>query len=76
VRGHRQLARSGATFSSVLNGVRVQLARQYVGNQSRPLTQTAELLGFCALSAFSRWFREEFGTSATAWRAARRDESA
>jgi AraC-like DNA-binding protein len=60
----------------VLNGVRVQLARQYVGNQSRPLTQTAELLGFSALSAFSRWFREEFGTSATAWRAARRDESA
>ncbi|MER7770918.1 AraC family transcriptional regulator [Kitasatospora sp. NPDC096140] len=73
---HRQLARSGATFSSVLNGVRVQLAQKYVGNPSRPLTQTAELLGFSALSAFSRWFREEFGTSATAWRAARRDESA
>src|SRR5262249_31947231 len=70
-----QLARSGATFSSVLNAVRVQLAQQYVGNQSRSLTQVAELLGFSAPSAFSRWFREEFGTSPTTWRAARRDES-
>ncbi|MFH9070528.1 AraC family transcriptional regulator [Streptomyces alboflavus] len=72
---HRQLARSGATFSSVLNAVRVQLAQQYVGNQSRPLTQVAELLGFTAPSVFSRWFREEFGTSPSAWRAARRRES-
>ncbi|WP_433860049.1 hypothetical protein [Streptomyces kronopolitis] len=27
-------------------------------------------MGFSAPSAFSRWFRDEFGTSPTAWRAA------
>ncbi|MFG2092317.1 hypothetical protein [Streptomyces sp. NPDC048612] len=27
-------------------------------------------MGFSALSTFSRWFRAEFGTSPTAWRAA------
>ncbi|MEV8527244.1 helix-turn-helix domain-containing protein [Streptomyces sp. NPDC052000] len=72
---HRQLPRSGATFSSVLNAIRVRLSQQHLGNQSRSLTQVAELLGFSAPSAYSRWFREEFGTSPTTWRAARRDES-
>ncbi|MEU7894077.1 AraC family transcriptional regulator ligand-binding domain-containing protein [Nonomuraea sp. NPDC049152] len=60
---HRHLARSGETFSSVLNSTRAQLAHQYLGNQNRPLTQIAELLGFSALSTFSRWFRGEFGSS-------------
>ncbi|MFF8917757.1 AraC family transcriptional regulator [Streptomyces sp. NPDC015032] len=73
---HRYLARSNQTFSSVLNSARVQLAQQYVGHQSRPLTQVAELLGFAALSTFSRWFRKEFGTSPRAWRAARRQHEA
>ncbi|MCL6300798.1 AraC family transcriptional regulator [Streptomyces kronopolitis] len=67
---HRHLARSGETFSSVLNSLRTQLAQQYVGSHARPLTQVATLLGFSAPSTFSRWFREEFGTSPTAWRAA------
>lgn len=67
---HRHLARSGETFSSVLNSLRAQLAQQYVGSRARPLTQVAGLLGFAAPSTFSRWFRAEFGTSPTAWRAA------
>lgn len=68
---HRRLARSGETFSSLLNSTRTQLAEQYVGNQERPLTQVAELLGFSALSTFSRWFSGEFGSSPTVWRAER-----
>ncbi|MFJ6789141.1 AraC family transcriptional regulator [Streptomyces angustmyceticus] len=67
---HRHLARSGETFSSVLNSLRAQLAQQYVGSRARPLTQVAGLLGFATPSTFSRWFRAEFGTSPTAWRAA------
>ncbi|MFI6599385.1 helix-turn-helix domain-containing protein [Nonomuraea sp. NPDC050536] len=70
---HRHLARSGETFSSVLNSTRVQLAHQYLGNQNRPLTQIAELLGFSALSTFSRWFSGEFGSSPKAWRTAHRN---
>ena len=42
---------------------------RYVENSDRPLTSVAELLGFSALSAFSRWFRSEFGCSVTQWRA-------
>ncbi|MEU6172361.1 AraC family transcriptional regulator [Streptantibioticus parmotrematis] len=67
---HRHLARSDETFSSLLNSIRTQLAQQYVGSHSRPLTQVAELLGFSAPSTFSRWFRDEFGTSPSAWRSA------
>ena len=70
---HRHLAKSNETFSSILNSVRIKLARQYVGRQSRSLTEVAQLLGFSELSAFSRWFRREFGTSPKAWRAIRPD---
>ncbi|MGA6160047.1 helix-turn-helix domain-containing protein [Stenotrophomonas sp. NPDC087984] len=69
---HRHLAQSGETFSSVLSSTRAQLAQQYLVNQNRTLTQIAELLGFSALSTFSRWFRDEFGSSPKAWRAAHR----
>ncbi|MER7751110.1 AraC family transcriptional regulator [Kitasatospora sp. NPDC097643] len=73
---HRHLARSDETFSSVLDATRAKLAQQYLACHSRPLTQIAELLGFSAPSAFSRWFRAEFGSSPKAWRDAHRQESA
>lgn len=69
---HRHLAGAGETFSSVLDSTRVRLAQQYLASHSRPLTQVAELLGFSAPSAFSRWFRKEFGSTAKAWRDAHR----
>jgi AraC-like DNA-binding protein len=67
---HRHLASEDATFSSVMNSVRHELVTQYIDNRDRPLTSVAELLGFSALSAFSRWFRSEFGCSVSDWRAA------
>ena len=69
---HRRLAEAGETFSSVLASTRAELAQQYVGHQERTLTHSAELLGFTSVSTFSRWFRAQFGSSPTAWRAARR----
>ncbi|MEV0056197.1 AraC family transcriptional regulator [Saccharopolyspora shandongensis] len=66
---YRLLARSNTSFSAVLNATRAELARRYVGHRTRSLTEIAELLGFSELSAFSRWFRIEFGSSPTAWRA-------
>ena len=68
---HRHLAREKLTFSKVVDSVRAELVTRYVENSDRPLTSVAELLGFSALSAFSRWFRSEFGCSVTQWRAAR-----
>jgi hypothetical protein len=44
--------------------------RDTSNNRDRSLTTTAELLGFSALGAFSRWFRAKFGCGVSEWRAA------
>ena len=64
----RRLADSGQTFSSLLNAVRAELAERLVPNPRRSLTEIAEQLGFSQPSAFSRWFRGQFGCSPTEWR--------
>jgi AraC-like DNA-binding protein len=66
---HRYLAREGKTFSSLIDSVRAELVTRYIDNRDRPLASVAELLGFSALSAFSRWFRTQFGCSVSEWRA-------
>jgi AraC-like DNA-binding protein len=58
---HRRLVREGTTFSEVVNAIRRELAAHYLDDGKRPLSQVAELLGFSALSAFSRWYRQQFG---------------
>ena len=68
---HRHLARENQTFSSVLDSVRAELVTRYIENRDRPLASVAELLGFSAVSAFSRWFRNQFGCSVTDWRSGR-----
>jgi len=68
---HRHLARENQTFSSVLDSVHAELVTRYIENRDRPLASVAELLGFSAVSAFSRWFRNQFGCSVTDWRAGR-----
>lgn len=67
---HRQLAKSGATFTHIVDDVQAELAIKLLETSQRPLTEIAELLGFAALSGFSRWFRARFGVTPTAWRAA------
>jgi AraC-like DNA-binding protein len=64
----RDLADQGETFSSVVHTARARLAERYLPNERYSLTEMSQLLGFGAPSAFSRWFRQQFGTSATEWR--------
>ena len=64
---HRHLAREGQTFSSIIDAARAELATRYIGN--RDLASISDLLGFSARSAFSRWFRSQFGCSVSEWRA-------
>ena len=71
---HRRLAAEGATFSSVLHTVRARLAVRHLGTQRYTLTDVSELLGFAAPSAFSRWFRQQFGVSPSQWRRAAQGE--
>lgn len=65
---HRHLQKEGQIFSDLLDSVRVDLAVKYLAHYHRPLKDLAELLGFSEPSAFSRWFANRFGCSATVWR--------
>jgi len=62
---HRHLAQSGETFSSLVDDVRGELAEGYLEGSNRRLTDVADLLGFSALSAFSRWHKRHFGFTVT-----------
>jgi AraC-like DNA-binding protein len=68
---HRHLAAHGETFTTLLDAVRAELAEQYLDNGRYSLSEISLLLGFAAPSGFSRWFREQYGCSASEWRAAR-----
>jgi len=68
----RYLTEEGESFSSILQDTRARLAERYLPNDRYSLTEVSRLLGFAAPSAFSRWFRERFGASPSAWRKATR----
>lgn len=67
---HRRLAAEGATFSSILDATRCDMATNLLTTSDRPLQSVADLLGFSSLSAFAHWFRRKFHQSASAYRAA------
>jgi AraC-like DNA-binding protein len=69
---HRHLQAHGETFAAIVNSTRADLAEHYLANQRHTVTDVACLLGFATPSAFSRWFRHQFGVSPTAWRQATR----
>jgi len=62
---NRHLARSGETFSSVVDSVRMELAVAYLDQSERNLTDVADLLGFSGVSALSRWHRRALGFTIT-----------
>ncbi|QQX88227.1 AraC family transcriptional regulator [Cupriavidus necator] len=66
----RRLAEQGQSFSSIVNEIRMELATRHVIESDRPLTEVATLLGFAALSGFSRWYHVQFGCSPKESRAA------
>jgi AraC-like DNA-binding protein len=67
---HRRLAREGTSFSTLLDAVRTETVTRFIENRDRPLYVVAEMSGFSAQSAFSRWFRSRFGSNVSAWREA------
>jgi AraC-like DNA-binding protein len=64
---HRYLSQQGECFSSVVTEVRAELATRMLVSH-RPLTEVADLVGFSGTAAFSRWFKQIFGCSPSAWR--------
>jgi AraC-like DNA-binding protein len=71
----RQLEKEGTTFAILLNEVRRDLALRYLANSNHSVTEVSLLLGYSALSSFSRWFTLEFGKPPAAWRSAKRCEA-
>jgi AraC-like DNA-binding protein len=69
---YRHLDYYNQNYSSIVDAVRVDLVTRYIENRERPLSETAILLGFSSLSAFSRWFSGRFGCSVSTWRREKR----
>lgn len=61
----RHLAAAQTSFHRIVEDVRTELTTQYLERSERPLADVSELLGFSALSAFSRWHRTRYGLSAS-----------
>ncbi len=67
---HRLLAARQESFAAIVDGVRAGLAERYLAIDRYSISDVSDRLGFAASSAFSRWFRQRFGISPTAWRKA------
>ncbi|WP_433292778.1 AraC family transcriptional regulator [Pseudonocardia sp. CA-142604] len=67
---HRRLEAQALSFADIVTSTRRGLAERYLAVGRYTVTDVSELLGFAAPSAFSRWFRTQFGVSPTAWREA------
>jgi AraC-like DNA-binding protein len=65
---HRRLAAESCTFTELVQTIRCEYAAHYLCNGRRSMADVAGLLGFSAQSAFTRWFRAQFGCSPSAWR--------
>jgi AraC-like DNA-binding protein len=73
---HRRLAAERQSFSAIVDAVRRELAGRYVADPRRPLAEVSMLLGFSGPSAFARWYRRQFGDTASAARRPRRGAAA
>jgi AraC-like DNA-binding protein len=66
----RRLSAEGTTFSELVDSLRNDLLARHLAEHGRPLAEVSALLGFSAPSAFARWHRARFGTSARSVRSA------
>jgi AraC-like DNA-binding protein len=73
---HRRLTAEGQSFSAIVADTRARLATHHLANERHSLTEISGLLGFGTPSAFSTWFRQHFGASASEWRARTRNGTA
>jgi AraC-like DNA-binding protein len=70
----RRLKTEGINFSSLLNDIRSDLARKYLINEWRAISEVSYLLGFTEPSNFTRWFKSETGLSPVEFRQKQRAE--
>ena len=66
----RKLGEAGASYRSLLEAVRYDLALRYLDDPTKSVTEITFLLGFSEQSAFSRAFKRWNGKSPSAYRVA------
>jgi AraC-like DNA-binding protein len=59
----RQLSAADEVYSTLLDEVRRELAERYLESAAHSITEISGMLGFSHSSAFSRWYRAQFGAS-------------
>jgi AraC-like DNA-binding protein len=64
----RRLDEEGTRFSEVVDSVRERLAREWLRDESRTLSEIGYALGFADLATFSRAFKRWTGKPPGAWR--------
>jgi len=64
----RMLQVYGSNFRNLVQEVRFETGARYLQTSNASLTRIANLVGYSAVSAFSRAFKERFGISPRAWR--------
>ncbi|MDP9877876.1 AraC-like DNA-binding protein [Variovorax boronicumulans] len=62
----RRLLNEGTSYQLLLDQVRKALVQRYLRGAPRKYAEIALLLGFNGPTSFSRWFRKQFGCSASA----------
>lgn len=70
----RRLALEGLTFSGILDEMKIDLAKSYLKKDELPISQTAWLLGYGEVSAFTHAFKRWTGMTPRQWRAANHPE--
>lgn len=68
-------AHFGVNFSAYVNRCRVQLAREYLLETDREITEISLLCGFASIRNFNRIFKEESGLSPSEYRKRERKRS-
>lgn len=58
---HRKLQKEKTSFKTLLTEIRKELARQYIQDRSKTLTEISYLLGFSEASSFSRAYKNWTG---------------
>ena len=72
----RRLEQEGASFSDLLDRMRMQQVAQHFGNRQLRLTDVAHLLGYAELASFSAWYRSRFNKTPSEGRRSLRETGA
>ena len=72
---HRRLQDNGTNYRDLLHAVRLEVAKDFLGDSKTTVVSIAPRLGFSSRQAFLRWFRQSTSLSPTEYRASIHDSN-